>query len=290
MKLVKSSKKNLEKKNLEKNSLKTFENFFNSQKDQNRNVLMIQLKEKDSFIQKEKNSDIEINQLNNFKKNKNNLINISSLSRANKKSIINNNLEFSENQEKFNKKINDNYNYNPYIDENTSLLDLHQKKVSEKELEESYMAEDFEFLRKKIKNPFFIEVNCIICRKPFSRSTNDKWKNLCLNCYLKKSGYMVNCQKCVKSIYILPRQINNDHKCQECYIKERGIKNTCANYFCKKKDYYRLPDNTKLIEFCQDCYLKKQEIILKCKDCNKEIYIYQEGTKWKSRCYHCHLK
>jgi len=192
---------------------------------------------------------------------------------------------------KNNSDSNNNTSLNNYFTENPTLLDLHQNKLDERESEKAYLAKDLKFLAKKSKRPIIKEVKCLKCRRPFERSTNEKWKDLCIYCYLKKTGYLVDCTECFKKMFIFPYQLGSEaYKCQECFMKLKGIKSTCSNHFCAKKTHYRKPENTHLIDTCEECYLKAKGAKLKCKDCNKDLFVYKGQKSWKTRCYDCWIK
>lgn len=191
---------------------------------------------------------------------------------------------------KFNSDNNINL-FNPYLSEQTNLLDLHQNKFKSENQSETiaftYKKDNIFFNNKKINDMSEKEVKCIKCRKPYKRLNKDDWKNLCIYCYLKEIGILVKCKQCPKNIYISEKKKNTDYKCKDCYVKENGIKNICFNYFCKNKTYYRTAENTELVTYCEDCYLRINGEKLNCKDCKREFYVYKRQKSWKNRCYDC---
>ena len=113
---------------------------------------------------------------------------------------------------------------------------------------------------------------------------------MCHYCYIKKTGFLSECEKCLKRIYLSSNPKNTQEICSTFWVEKKGIKGYCGNLTCKKKEYYRSAENVDLISYCEDCFLKKNGHKDNCIDCNKEIIVYESQKEWRKRCYNCWIK
>jgi len=124
---------------------------------------------------------------------------------------------------------------------------------------------------------------CRACKRPFD-SIKD-WKKICVFCYAKKVGILVNCIECDKKTYVF----KGPNYCLDCYTKHNGVEKTCPD--CKKKYYITIKyDSSMLNKSCNDCRLKKEGIKIKCQGysghhCKEIVDIFKDEKEWRKQCY-----
>lgn len=153
-----------------------------------------------------------------------------------------------------------------------------------------------------------ILVSCDYCGTKTSKRPchlkKNKWSFCNRECYRKwqkekqkRTGKKAKCKQCLKEIYRFPAQIKNGvhlYCSQNCFNK--GIEKT-INIICKSCGslFFGTPSSNR--KYCTDKCRRKSKginfsegIIIRCKNCDKEYYIYpyQRGRKSNYCSKSCH--
>lgn len=136
---------------------------------------------------------------------------------------------------------------------------------------------------KKIKS---VESNCRMCTRQIKLTKSEShWKDLCMACFAKTKGKIVNCSACNFEFVTLSKKQEN--YCYSCSIAiQGGLKKKCED--CNKA-FYTNKDSLTEKTHCYTCYLKNTSNKIGCITCGADVFINEVNKDWKKKCYKCYL-
>lgn len=142
---------------------------------------------------------------------------------------------------------------------------------------------------KKIEedNKKVIFADCRECKRPIELTKREaNWKDLCMSCFIKSKGRVVNCSAC-KFEFLTLDEKSSELFCYDCTVAiHGGLKKTCSD--CNKS-FYQSRNSSIQKTLCYPCYLKNTSQKSNCITCGNNFFIKDENKEWKKKCYKCYI-